>query len=290
MKYTDKLYGKCELSGVIEELISTGVFQRLRKIHQGGALFLVNNKINHTRFEHSVGVMLLIKRLGGNIEEQIAGLLHDISHTAFSHLIDYVLEIEEEDFHERRYEEVLQNRELFLILEKYGFTMNQFSKIEQYHILEYPLPYLSADRIDYTLRDLFQIGKISTNEIDWFLDGLITHENRVVLKSEEYGKWFQSKYNYLNTAYFGGEESKLINTVMKQIIKNCLREGTIEISDFYEDDFYLIEKIEKIMNLKKHIGELTLKGLGNNDIKTKSRIVNPEVLVNNKVTRLSEIK
>ncbi len=88
MKYLNKLYGKFELSGDIEELINTNVFQRLKKIHQGGAIFLINPNINHTRFEHSIGVMLLIKNLGGSIEEQIAGLLHDISHTAFSHLID----------------------------------------------------------------------------------------------------------------------------------------------------------------------------------------------------------
>ena len=36
--------------------------------------------------------MLLIKKLGGSVEEQIAGLLHDVSHTAFSHVIDYVFD------------------------------------------------------------------------------------------------------------------------------------------------------------------------------------------------------
>ncbi len=36
--------------------------------------------------------MMLVNRLGGSLEEQIAALLHDVSHTAFSHVIDYVLE------------------------------------------------------------------------------------------------------------------------------------------------------------------------------------------------------
>jgi len=72
MKYLDKIYGEVEISGIIDELIQTNVFQRLNKIHQGGAIFLINPKINHTRFEHSIGVMLLIKKLGGTIQEQIA--------------------------------------------------------------------------------------------------------------------------------------------------------------------------------------------------------------------------
>jgi len=148
MKYTDKIYGDFEFSGVIKELINTKVFQRLKKIHQGGPVFLVKPKINQTRFDHSVGVMLLIKQLGGSIEEQIAGLLHDISHTAFSHLIDYVLDIEEEDYHEKRYEEVLKDEELIDVLKNNGFATEKFLDLEQYQILEYPLPNLSADRIE----------------------------------------------------------------------------------------------------------------------------------------------
>lgn len=54
----------------------------------------MNKEWNVTRFDHSVGVMLLVKKLGGSVEEQIAGLLHDVSHTAFSHVVDYVLIIE----------------------------------------------------------------------------------------------------------------------------------------------------------------------------------------------------
>jgi HD superfamily phosphohydrolase len=44
--------------------------------------------------------MLLIWRLGGSLREQLAGLLHDVSHAAFSHLIDHVLDVAEEDYHE----------------------------------------------------------------------------------------------------------------------------------------------------------------------------------------------
>ena len=43
-----------------------------------------------TRYEHSVGVMLLARRVGGGLREQVAALLHDVSHTAFSHVIDHV--------------------------------------------------------------------------------------------------------------------------------------------------------------------------------------------------------
>jgi hypothetical protein len=34
-----------------------------------------------TRYEHSVGAMLAVRRLGGNLEAQASALLHDVAHT-----------------------------------------------------------------------------------------------------------------------------------------------------------------------------------------------------------------
>lgn len=69
--------------------------------------------------------MLLIKKLGGSVEEQIAGLLHDISHTAFSHLVDYVFERSEEDYHEQIKKNFLKGNEIEEILLRYGFNIEQ---------------------------------------------------------------------------------------------------------------------------------------------------------------------
>jgi len=288
MKYIDKIYGEYELSGVIEELVNTAVFQRLMKIHQGGAIYLANPKINHTRFEHSIGVMFLVKSLGASVQEQIAALLHDISHTAFSHLIDYVFELEEEDYHEKRYTKVLEDQELTNVLTKYGFLTSQFFDLQKYQLLEYPLPYLSADRIDYTLRDLFQIGEISKQEINWFLTGLQVFENRIVLKSRDYGIWFRSKYEFLVSDYFGSKENIEINIIMKRIVRESLAKCIITERDFSKDDFYLIEKINSSKELQTWIDEIRKQGLNGITLKIKKRMVNPEILKNNKIHTLKK--
>lgn len=289
MKYTDNIYGAFDIAGVLEELIQTQVFQRLKRIHQGGAIFLIQPNINHTRFEHSIGVLFLIRKLGGRIEEQIAGLLHDISHTAFSHLVDYVLDIEEEDYHEKRFEEVLRDEEVMSVLKRHGFDPNQFLDMEQYPLLEYPLPSLSADRIDYTLRDLFQIGVISQKEIDWFLTGLVVFENRIVLASVEHAQWFQEKYDYLVSDYFGAKENIAVNLLMKKLIKDCLEKGNITESDFHQDDFYLLEKINRFTNVQLRISAINNQVMTTEKLNTKKRSINPEVLVNNRVIRFLDM-
>ncbi|MBM7602580.1 HD superfamily phosphohydrolase [Metabacillus crassostreae] len=73
MIISDEIYGIFEVDSVLEELILSDPIQRLKGIHQGGASYLVNEKWNVTRFDHSIGVMLLIRKLGGTVEEQLQG-------------------------------------------------------------------------------------------------------------------------------------------------------------------------------------------------------------------------
>jgi HD superfamily phosphohydrolase len=73
--------------------------------------------------------MLLVRKLGGSLEEQIAALLHDVSYTAFSHVIDYVLQEKGEDYHEQIFEEVITNSTIPSILDKYGFSTFKYIRI-----------------------------------------------------------------------------------------------------------------------------------------------------------------
>ncbi|TWK80062.1 hypothetical protein CHCC20333_0614 [Bacillus paralicheniformis] len=121
MKINDRLYGEADLEPVLTDLIHSKAVQRLNGIHQGGACFLVNPAWNISRCEHSIGVMLLIRRLGGSLEEQIAGLLHDVSHTAFSHVADDVFNMENEDYHEQMFRQWVKQSDIPWILDTYGF-------------------------------------------------------------------------------------------------------------------------------------------------------------------------
>lgn len=117
IKVTDLIYGTFELPQIFEDLLASTAVQRLGDIHHSGAIFLVNPAICHKRLEHAVGVMLLIRVLGGSELEQIAGLLHDISHTTFSHVGDYIVDNKEENYHEQLFESVLKNSEIPAIME-----------------------------------------------------------------------------------------------------------------------------------------------------------------------------
>ncbi|MCJ7703374.1 MAG: HD domain-containing protein, partial [Anaerolineales bacterium] len=88
MIYSDPVYGPVEITEpVLLDLMESRAIQRLHGVLQHGVSALVGITSPTSRFEHSVGALLLVRRLGASLEEQVAALLHDISHTAFSHVI-----------------------------------------------------------------------------------------------------------------------------------------------------------------------------------------------------------
>jgi hypothetical protein len=73
MYYEDTIYGNYEIQEpVILELINSPALQRLKGIDQAGYSHVYFPGIPRSRFNHSLGVYLLLKRYGASIEEQIA--------------------------------------------------------------------------------------------------------------------------------------------------------------------------------------------------------------------------
>jgi HD superfamily phosphohydrolase len=129
MGFDNFLYGACdEFSPVVSELIKGPSLQRLKEIDQAGYRPLwVNPEVDdmgeHNRFAHSLGVFLLLKRYRAPLEEQIAGLIHDVSHSVFSHCIDYALDEgseKEHDYQDNVFEDFVRASEIPGILEKHG--------------------------------------------------------------------------------------------------------------------------------------------------------------------------
>ena len=105
----DIIYGFITYDDWEREIINHPVFQRLRRIKQLSLTDMVYPGANHTRFEHSLGVMHLASLFYDNILEKrkqflenvlyfndyglekdkriirLAALLHDIGHSPFSH-------------------------------------------------------------------------------------------------------------------------------------------------------------------------------------------------------------
>lgn len=258
IKVNDLIYGSFELPQIFDDLLNSKAVQRLGKIHHSGAIFLVNPEIAHTRLEHSIGVMLLIRLLGGTELEQIAGLLHDISHTTFSHVGDYIFGNLEETYHEQLYESVLRASDVPLILEKHGYSIDLLLG-GNFSILEQPLPYLCADRVDYTLRDSIHARLITRQHARSFINTITLQDDQIVVKGIENADWVNHTFERLNKEFFNAPLYIYANQQLALVIRNFLKTGEIKEADLLKDDTFLLNKIrstaygyEAIKGIRQH--------------------------------------
>jgi HD superfamily phosphohydrolase len=297
MVITDEIYGTYEIEQILQDLILSKPIQRLKGIHQGGASYLVNTEWNVTRYEHSIGVMLLIRRLGGSLEEQIAGLLHDVSHTAFSHVIDFVLENESEDFHEEIFEETLMQSEIPLIMQKHGYSIDIILRGD-FPLLEQPLPLLCADRIDYTLRDLYRYKYITKDEVEIFLGSLCVDEDIICIEGIHHAEWFVQTYYREVQDFFMDPLNVYGYDRLIRLLKAAMKVGVISKQDFLLEDEQVLDKVreanspELLLLLEEIISTVELE---ENDIdfdihlKGKPRLIDPTVVYNGHRTDASKI-
>ncbi len=292
----DSVFGEFEIKEpVLIELINSKAIQRLKNISQVGVPDRFYFRSSGNRFEHSIGVLYLLRKLNASIEEQVSGLLHDVSHTAFSHVADWVFgSSENEDFQDNIHLDILHGPEILSILEKYNLDVKRIGNFENFTLLDREIPDLCIDRLDYSMRDfLFDKSKIS-----FLLSSLINRNNKVVFNSREAAKIFGEEFLKCQTEHWASADAVIRYYVLAKALKIALDEKIIAEEDFRKDDDFIIEKLEssnneKIKEILKYLEEENLEyNLDDENpqisAKKKFRYVDPEYLEKGVLKRLSQ--
>lgn len=302
MKYIDRVYGNFEIEEpVILELINSKIIQRLKDIDQAGYFEPHFPGTAHSRFEHSIGVYLLLKIYGTSIEEQIAGLIHDVSHSAFSHCIDYVLDAGSEKKHNHQdnvFDEFVRKSEIPEILKKYNLDLEYILDDQNFPLKEKDLPDLCADRIDYSLRTATVFKKIKNGK--YFIDNLLAENGKWIFKDFESAEKYAKLFLKLNTDYYAGLPSAVMFRTVGDYLHYALSKSYISETDLYTTDKIVLEKIEPHIKTDSKLSMLFDRmnnkiGFRNdqNDytrkVFCKSRVVNPLCQHDGKIMRVSEV-
>ncbi len=243
---------------VLLELVNSKPIQRLKHIDQGGYPLTYYNPrhfpisdIKHDRFEHSLGVYYLLKRFGASLEEQVAGLIHDVSHATFSHCIDYVLDAgsEKEQNHQDNVStDFIKKSEIPKILKKHGIGLDYILEKENFPLLERPLPDLCADRLDYSLRTAMIFRERTKEEVSYLLGNLTARENEWVFSNFESAKKYAELFLKMNTFYFAGIHSAVMFRTVGDTLRYALEKGYISEGDLYATDEEVLDKIRQNLN------------------------------------------
>jgi HD superfamily phosphohydrolase len=204
------------------KIIDNPIFQRLRRIRQLSGAHLTYPAAQHTRFEHSLGVMHIASQAGQALNEKgilksddievlrLSGLLHDIGHGPFSHLFEEVIK-QKKFSHEDFGKEIILKSEIGDILSKNGYDKRLIIKIafgdsKLQYMNEIISGALSADIMDYLLRDGYFTGaehaQIDHKRITQSLD--VNRKKLALEKSALYSfeSMMHSRYQMFKAVYF----------------------------------------------------------------------------------------
>ena len=204
------------------KIIDTSIFQRLRRIRQLSGAHLIYPGAQHTRFEHSLGVMHIASMAGHALNEKgivssdniqnlrFAGLLHDIGHGPFSHLFEELLQ-KRKISHENIGRDIILKTQIGDLISANGFnkkfiTELAFGDSKFQFMNEIISGALSADIMDYLLRDGYFTGaehaKIDHNRLTYSLD---VYKNKLALEKSalvNFETMMISRYQMFKAVYF----------------------------------------------------------------------------------------
>ncbi|XFE93978.1 uncharacterized protein psc1_02220 [Candidatus Phytoplasma solani] len=174
--FRDPIYGYIYLEyQIIEKLIDTSIFQRLRRIKQLSGANIIFHSAEHSRFTHSLGVyelarrFLKIKNIAIHFDEYqkllllISALLHDIGHGAYSHTFETLFHLN----HEHQSALIIKhNPEISHILDQISPNFKHdvasvIAKTKKFLLIEQILSsQIDIDRLDYLERDSYFTGAV----------------------------------------------------------------------------------------------------------------------------------
>ncbi|MCL5099513.1 MAG: HD domain-containing protein [Candidatus Marsarchaeota archaeon] len=221
-----------------ERIIDTNEFQRLRRVSQLGFANLVYPGATGTRFEHSLGTMRITKDLSINLygkidpELSVAGLLHDVGHTPYSHATEPVFMHRLRKTHEQLGRDMIMAGPLHDAIQDSSLSLKKvlsgFDGNGKGTIITGPL---GSDRLDYLMRDAYQTG-VAYGIIDY-----VRIKNRLAYRNGKPAIYLNgvdgaesmliARYYMLSSVYFH-HTSVIASSMFNKALDACISSGEID--------------------------------------------------------------
>lgn len=303
------IYSK-DFPNFIKELINTPEFKRLSNVGMNCGCEYTSFPIfskgkDYTRYEHSIGVALIIWHFTKDIKQSIAGLLHDISSPVFAHVIDFLNgDHETQESTEEKTEEIIANSmEIQEILKKYNLSTKDVYDYHMYPIADNDSPLLSADRLEYTLGNAFYYGFKSMEEIRDMYEDLVVSVNEFG-QSEISFSTLDKAIEFTcvsieNSKVYSSNVDRFAMQYLADLLKLAVNKRVISMKDLYTVEDQVISKLKKDEELKSMWKDFTkLSQIFTSkekpkygywvNIPAKKRYINPQVVSQGRVSSLSK--
>ena len=222
------------------------------------------NNFYYSRFDHSVGVALIVWNFTHDKAQTIAGLLHDVSTPAFSHVADFRKgdSLTQTATEEDNGSMLASSKELLECLKLDGLTLEDVNDYHKYPVADNEVPQLSADRLEYmfpsgaalcgtwSLTESFTLDEIKTIYGDLTVckneDGII----ELGFKTQSIAELYCMRTTDI-ALFLQKCEDKMVMQFPAEILNLAVKLNLLKEDDFFEmSEREIIEKLDSAVGLK----------------------------------------
>lgn len=204
----------------------------------------------YSRFDHSLGVGLIVWHFTGDPAQAAAGLLHDIATPPFAHVVDFLRGdyLTQEATEDGTRERIDGSRSIQAVLSRYGLRTEDVRDYHRYPIADNDSPRLSADRLEYTLGNALRWGFLNRAEIAAIYADLRVGTNEegqpeLVFSDPRLASAFAQAALRCSKVYVSDEDRYSMQALC-ELIGKAMKAGVLSPADLDGDEPSLIAKLE----------------------------------------------
>ena len=204
----------------------------------------------YSRYDHSVGAALIVWHFTESMEQSLAALFHDVTTPVFAHVVDFLNgdHLRQESTEAGVAECLAASSEVCALLEKYGISPDDISDYHCYPIADNDSPALSADRLEYTMGNLFNYGFADLVEIQTMYDDLTVGTDEagkpeLVFHTAEIAAKF-TRLALQNSRVYVADEDRFAMEALANLLRQAVENGVLVREDLMTTEPQVIAKLE----------------------------------------------
>jgi HD superfamily phosphohydrolase len=248
----ETIFGPLSIDGALEKIYQLPKMQRLKGMQQFGSMSYWTGIKGFSRIELSGDVLFLLIRFGASMQEQIAGLVHNISEPVFSQTSDVVFG--KKNYTQSIYEWYLSESDIETYLKKYDWEAKDIlPNSPEFKRLNQPYPEMCAINIAFYVRAGVKFGMIKAKDVKNILANLRydTEKNRWFFAKKAPARKLAHLALIFSEHVFCANDNRVLYHITGLILKRAMAVKRITKEDLlFKTDEDILQKINECDDLK----------------------------------------
>lgn len=228
----------------LNDYVAVPVLQKQRYISiTCGTIYsdLFESQRFYSSLDHAVGVALVVWHFTHDKKQTLAGLFHDIATPVFKHCVDFMNgdHLVQESTEDLTTKMIAGSPEIGRLLKRDGILISEVDNYHLYSIADNDTPKLSADRLEYSLANMFfAYGVADLAEIrEMYADIVVQSDENGVKELGFQTKKIARKFVKLTSqlsVFYREDRTRYSMQFLADILKKMSESGRILVADLYQ--------------------------------------------------------